>query len=385
MILRIPSYYKYFTCIADACRDSCCIGWEIDIDEETFAYYRNLEGPFGDRLRASMTSGEENSFRLKAGSRCPFLNQRGLCDIVLTLGETSLCEICTEYPRFTLEYADVREKCLGISCEEVGRILFSDPTATSFEESVIAEEYAWESEEFEEAYPEDDFDDEETVLARVLQSARDTAIRILQDRERRIEDRICRYLLFCEQVQGCLNEEDYTALERVVSEADRIPTPRGAEDSFAERKIVLDGMEILDEEWRGAIAHVEEVYRSQDPVQRGEMIRRFMDFYRSREYEYEHLMVYFTFRYAMKAVFDYRFLAKAQLAVLSFLTIRDMDAVRFADQGNAFSLADRIDNARIYSKEVEHSEDNLEYLAESFMFEEALHVDALCRQVLFGS
>ena len=35
MILRVPFYYKEFHCIADACKDSCCIGWEIDIDEET--------------------------------------------------------------------------------------------------------------------------------------------------------------------------------------------------------------------------------------------------------------------------------------------------------------------------------------------------------------
>ena len=35
MKLRIPSYYEEFSCIADKCKDNCCIGWEIDIDEET--------------------------------------------------------------------------------------------------------------------------------------------------------------------------------------------------------------------------------------------------------------------------------------------------------------------------------------------------------------
>ena len=28
----IPDYYKDFQCIADKCKDSCCIGWEIMID-----------------------------------------------------------------------------------------------------------------------------------------------------------------------------------------------------------------------------------------------------------------------------------------------------------------------------------------------------------------
>ena len=40
MRLRVPYYYKEFKCIAGACKDSCCVGWEIDIDEDTFSYYR---------------------------------------------------------------------------------------------------------------------------------------------------------------------------------------------------------------------------------------------------------------------------------------------------------------------------------------------------------
>ena len=31
MILRVPSYYKTFQCIADKCEHSCCIGWEIEL------------------------------------------------------------------------------------------------------------------------------------------------------------------------------------------------------------------------------------------------------------------------------------------------------------------------------------------------------------------
>ena len=35
MILKVPSYYEKFHCIADQCKDNCCYGWEIDIDEGT--------------------------------------------------------------------------------------------------------------------------------------------------------------------------------------------------------------------------------------------------------------------------------------------------------------------------------------------------------------
>ena len=37
-----PDYYPNFKCIASECRHNCCIGWEIDIDEDTFEYYKGL-------------------------------------------------------------------------------------------------------------------------------------------------------------------------------------------------------------------------------------------------------------------------------------------------------------------------------------------------------
>lgn len=47
----VPAYYEEFQCVADACRHNCCIGWEIDIDEETAARYQKIPGELGDRLR----------------------------------------------------------------------------------------------------------------------------------------------------------------------------------------------------------------------------------------------------------------------------------------------------------------------------------------------
>lgn len=116
MVLRVPSYYKDFQCIADRCQDSCCIGWEIDIDEDTFSYYKSIGGAFGERLRAHMETEECNSFTLRENGWCPFLNEKKLCDICMELGEEALCEVCTEFPRFTMEYENVREKVLCLSC-----------------------------------------------------------------------------------------------------------------------------------------------------------------------------------------------------------------------------------------------------------------------------
>ena len=89
---------------------------------------------------------------------------------------------------------------------------------------------------------------------------------------------------------------------------------------------------------------------------------------RSREgnIEYEHLLVYFTFRYFMRSYYDDNILNKAQFAVAGTLMIRDMDALRFLENGGTFSVEDRVAVAKLYSKEVEHSEENMEFLEEDF-------------------
>ena len=120
MVFRVPSYYKNFRCIADKCPDNCCRGWEIDIDEDTLDYYKDLKGPMAEKIRASIS--EDGSFVLNEEGWCPLLNEKGLCEVCLTLGEDSLSEVCTEYPRFTTEYPKTREKVLCLSCGEVGRL-----------------------------------------------------------------------------------------------------------------------------------------------------------------------------------------------------------------------------------------------------------------------
>ena len=83
MRLITPDYYEEFKCIAGDCPESCCIGWELDIDPDTLAYYRTVKGPLGERLAACIEKGvvdETASFHLAVNGRCPFLGEDGLCD-----------------------------------------------------------------------------------------------------------------------------------------------------------------------------------------------------------------------------------------------------------------------------------------------------------------
>lgn len=356
MILQVPSYYKEFQCIAGKCRDSCCIGWEIDIDEDTEAYYRSVEGAFGEKLKENM---EENSFILRENGWCPFLNKEKLCDICIELGEEALSEVCTEYPRFTIEYPGVREKVLCLSCEEVGRIVFQNKG-----------KIGWECQKLSEEYGEEEWGQEDIALAGRLQQVRKDAVLILQERSCSIEERAVTYLAYINKMQQELSE---TVPKR---KKVREMTPY---QCFKERLNQYEQLEVLNEEWESTKRQLMEFFT---PENYEKCHREFAKANREREYEYEHLLVYFTCRYFMRSFYDGNLLTKAQFAIVSFLMIRDMDVVRYFTNGKQFSLSDRIDTVRIYAKEVEHSEENIDCLGEDFLFEEVFLVEELEKQIL---
>ena len=75
MITKVPYYFKDFECIASDCPDTCCAGWEIVIDGDTYNKYKTITGEFGERLHSEITHYEdgEPGFKLKPNNDCPFL------------------------------------------------------------------------------------------------------------------------------------------------------------------------------------------------------------------------------------------------------------------------------------------------------------------------
>lgn len=131
MLTITPNYYKNFKCIANRCKHSCCIGWEIDIDDNTYKKYMSLNSPIGEKLRKNITEELPHSFKLRENEKCPFLNENGLCELILELGEDSLCDICALHPRFRNFYNTRTEIGLGLCCEAVVEIILSKTTPTS--------------------------------------------------------------------------------------------------------------------------------------------------------------------------------------------------------------------------------------------------------------
>ena len=353
MRLRRPVFYKEFHCISSACRDTCCAGWEIEVDEEAADRYEQVPGPFGERLRSMIgLEDEEHYFILQPGKRCPFLTEDNLCQMIQELGEEALCDICREHPRFYQWFGDDTEVGLGLCCEEAGRLLVSRKEPLTFE--VL--------EEGEESQAED-------PMIPALVSARDRVFQIVQDRRYPLEARIRQMLLFVDELQECLAVEN---AEGVLALAERGPVPA----AYAEQKTrvqieeeilslleVYRDLESLDGTWPERI----EDLRNSLP----QLLEKRDTFFRNcgdRLTAYEHLIVYFLYRYFMEAVFDGNLLAPVRFSAAGLLVVQLLDIRRWMSNGE-FTFDDGIQTAKLFSKEVEYCPENMELLSEKCMTE----------------
>ena len=381
MKTRFPDYFKKFKCIASECEDTCCAGWEIVIDDETYSYYNSVKGKFGERLKNEiiLDEDEENIFVLK-GNRCSFLNKDNMCDIYRELGEEYLCYTCKEYPRFTEEFGSLREIGLSLSCPEAARIILRSPEATRFEIT--------EDDDMVNVYNDISYD----IFIQILTS-RKVIMNIIQNRSIKLNNRISIILSFAQEIQKKIDENKIKEIEHV--------RKKYSDDNFLKTYINKLNKFKNQNEIKYDIIHTYfNIYKDIDhindlcPKILNETIRyfygngfncdfyvekheKFTSYYRDKEYEYEHLVVYFIFRYFMKGVYDYDVLAKVKLAIVSMIIIKELDIVRWIKNGNEFDFDDQIDLVKMYSKDIEHSEENLELLYEIFETNEVFNLKNL--------
>lgn len=370
MKIRKPDYYDKFQCIAGACSDSCCVGWEIDIDEERREMYRSLEGDLGERMRRCV-DWEDGHFILQGKEeRCPFLNQEKLCDLILELGEGVLCEICREHPRYYEWYDGWTEVGVGLCCEAAARLILEQEAPAGF---VTCEE---ETEVQEETGEWNEEDDEEKELTAVLLKARETAYQMLQNRNLSIWDRLRWFLFYVDEIQDGL---DFGSLDEMEESAEYYRTARLEERDEEEKadegkdeeeteigRWIVENcrkLEAIDESWLMTLDELENLLLN--PEHFTEMENAMNEACANRDYEYEHLAVYFVYRYFMKCRMDGDVYSKGMLMVFCVQLIHLLDVLTFSKTGK-LTKEDRVQNAKNCSKEIEYSEENLEILSKIF-------------------
>lgn len=333
-----PWFYDDFVCTADKCSDNCCKGWEIDIDDDALARFKEVPGEFGERLRRAICVGEDGQavFALSCDDSCALLREDGLCELILNCGSDILCDICALHPRFFNDTGEVSEGGLGLCCEEVCRLLYSS------------------DEPFRLICDDEDFaamqhDDESTADFR---RERKRLFGILQDRRLGILDRLGKCAEYAWNVQQRLEGENIP--QELPQEWQSITD----EWSMLRLFDTLSAMESINDDWADTLSRLK--------ARGAELLSRLGDFLADcGEVRYEHIAVYGVFRHLSGCCADGAFYGRAMLACCSAFAVMLLDCTRYLDGG---VLDDRgaILDLKLYSKQVEYSQENIEMFLEEY-------------------
>ena len=328
-----PDYFKEFRCIADKCPDTCCAGWEVVVDGESLKKYSELEGSYAQTLRSRITvDSDGDSIFTPIKGRCPFLLDNGLCEMYIEIGKDSLCKTCRLFPRHITYFGARIETGISLSCPEAARLILQDKKIEfSTEES--------------DGFPEPTSIDPNLYFT--LLEARKTSIDVLQNRNFSIEKRISAFLLLCNEISPFVRRNDCDSVREILKKDFLSVEFSEFTQSRANRlnsKLLKDfsSLEMLDMQWKTALENA--------------FSNNSFNNSHGTENEFENLMVYFVFRYFMLAVFDKNLITKAKFAVVSFLVIRRLIACVSDEKPERIKVMQR------YSKEVEHSALNMDYL-----------------------
>ncbi len=386
MIYKVPHYYKDFTCIASECRDNCCLGgWQIDIDDETFKYYKTVPGKLGEMLMDCIDTKNGCSFKLQNGS-CPFLDDKNLCRIYKELGEDRMGVVCRQFPRFTEYYGNVKETGIGLACEEAARIILEDNLKFNLCDEIIQEE-PFEGGEYD------------VQLGSSLFVLRGKLISLCDNNAFDLFTKLQIMTGICFEIQNLINENDYMQIDKYCQsfeyEAYKIPDEfykkgniLSLNDSMASVIYSYLNLESLGDEWNVLLEgmldklhpdkqNVSSIkYLTLDNTYKS-LLSDFMKCCKSRFNEYNNIIKYYLFRYFMKASFDYNILGKIQLIISNIIVLMDLDILKWSENNKVLTKQDRYYNVHIFSKQIEYSDENISSLYEEFLFDDIFNADSL--------
>lgn len=357
MRLVVPDYFEQFKCLASECNDNCCCGgWQIDIDEETTAFYETVGGELGERLAAAVKKDDTCGchFDLVDG-QCPFLADSGLCQIQGELGAEHLGVVCSQFPRYTEYFGEVKERGLGLACEEAARLILTKTSPMQLVSSRIDEQ----------VYEDSEFDYE---LFRSLERVRQVFLTEVNNESQSGKSVLIYMLCVADKMQEYINSDDWDRLSDYVNaiygaSCGKILTDDISDSDYAEAYSNLwadyEELESLGEAWDNCVELVREKVLGN--CTQGRYARCF------DRREYRNLMEYFIFRYFCKAAYDYDVIGAVRVTVANLMIIRDMEA----------ALGDLSKAVHIFSRQIEYLEDGVNELKEAFMFNEYINTDVL--------
>lgn len=370
MRIRVPDFYPQFRCSAAACTDNCCLGWEIDVDDNAAARYAAAEGEFGERLRGALRYDGERHFAMQNG-RCPFLGRDNLCEIITRMGEDALCEICARHPRHITPLADAAEIGLGMCCEEACRLILRQREPIRLIET--------------DAPGEQEPSEGSPILQAVLFDARETLFGLLQNRAVPLGVRLGSVLAFAEDVQNMLDAGDAAAV-RSVSAA------YAQGDALQDLQRSLTGFAFEEPDLLHSLLETVQLYRRMTPLaedwpQRLAKLEKQLPYlvHKRAAYaavrdavRYENLLYCLLFRYFMVGVRTQDVLSGVHTALLNTALVHLLDEDAFTCcETQPLGEQTLLEHMKTVSKEVEYAPVNRELLARASASEDLFVYDRL--------
>ncbi len=226
---QVANYFVDFQCIGSACPDSCCSGWNVTVDKQT---YKKLKTVKDDSLSSAIKKniqvtnlGKSNAYAqivLNEQKTCPFLDTELLCSVQKKVGAEYLSNTCRDYPRQYSAWGQQTQLLGTLSCPETARLCLLSPEPWKFVEKSTDIPLGKKIHHI--AGAAGDLSNIKTLHIRRHQMLQDFAIKVMQYRTLEVWQRILLVGLTCEKVDALAAEnlEDEKAdalLEQLVLQA----------------------------------------------------------------------------------------------------------------------------------------------------------------------
>ena len=365
-----PFYYDDFKCISNNCIDSCCIGWQINIDENTYKKYKKVKGVFGKELNNSINRVRVKNNRLDYGKmklkdkRCSMLNEDNLCNVYINLGESYLCNTCKVYPRDINKYGEIYERNLNMSCPEVARYFVKSVANFYFnmEEEVLSD--------LDKDYIMNKIYDEK--LYNLLWGSRSLAIEIIQFKEIEIWKRIIFLKMLTDKVQRLIEEENYEDYEKVlnafrneitnidvINSLDKIKFVEDVKFDFIQ-SIINKSSQLKRVKYSQLINDYYEMFNATDDKKENlkllfEKEREFNIFLKDYENILENLLIYLIYGYFMLALYSKDLNKQVNKVVITYSMIKMLLLGRWYKNNKNLTEEDFVEVLYVFSRVIEHN------------------------------
>lgn len=372
-----PEYMNEFQCIGSACEDTCCAGWQVDVDKRTFQKYRStrhpdLKGVLKENVKRNRTSVSDGNYAritMDSSGSCTMLDEERLCTIQKELGPEFLSNTCSVYPRVFNQVDNIVEKSATLSCPETARLALLKEEGIGFIE-------------VQEPASTRGFMQRDLILKgkeELFWELRIFTIQILQNRRVSIENRLIILGMFYQRVEPLSLIERKEQLETIKLEFEKrieneeflasinqLPTNLIFQinvcKSLIEHRLTS---QITSQRYMDCISEMVEGLGINEGLEEKSIIKRYNDAY-EKNYKlfmekHEYILENYLVNYVFKGLFPYNqatFFEDFVMLVINFSMIK-MHLIGMGSYHHGLNAELAVKLIQSYSKTIEHNRDYL--------------------------